>query len=74
VGLNYPWVRRYGYCIPIPVPVYPNGYKFVPTNVPAGKEVVPYPPLYQVQPVGYTSFGYILPSLSVMSGMRFLIV
>jgi transposase InsO family protein len=36
---------------------------FLPINIPAGREIIPYPPSYRVKPVGYSGFGYPLPSL-----------
>ena len=32
-------------------------------NVPTGRKIIPYPPSYRVKPVGYSGFGYPLPSL-----------
>ena len=40
----------------------PDGYKNSSNNVLAGVKCLPYPPPYQVKPVGYSGFGYPLPS------------
>jgi hypothetical protein len=36
----------------------------LPNNVPTGTKFLPYPPPYRVKPVGYSGFGYPLPSLA----------
>jgi hypothetical protein len=41
----------------------PDGYRILSNNVPTGRKFIPYPPLYRVIPVGYSGFGYPLPSL-----------
>jgi hypothetical protein len=41
----------------------PDGYMMLPIYVPAGRNIIPYPPPYRVKPVGYSGFGYLLPSL-----------
>jgi hypothetical protein len=41
----------------------PDGYRILPNNIPTGRKIIPYPPLYRVIPVGYSGFGYPLPSL-----------
>jgi hypothetical protein len=38
----------------------------LPNNVPTGTKFLPYPPPYRVKPVGYSGFGYPLPSLAAM--------
>ena len=40
----------------------PDGYKNSSNNVPTGAKYLPYPPPYRVKPVGYSGFGYPLPS------------
>jgi hypothetical protein len=45
----------------------PDGYRILSNNVPTGRKFIPYPPLYRVIPVGYSGFGYPLPSLSPRS-------
>jgi hypothetical protein len=47
----------------------PDGYKILSNNVPTGRKFIPYPPLYRVIPVGYSGFGYPLPSLQRMHSM-----
>jgi hypothetical protein len=39
----------------------------LPNNAPTGRKFIPYPPLYRVIPVGYSGFGYLLPSLRALS-------
>jgi hypothetical protein len=34
-------------------------------NIPVGREIIAYPPSYQVKPIGYSGFGYPLPSLCI---------
>jgi hypothetical protein len=41
----------------------PDGYMMLPIYVPAGRNIIPYPSPYRVKPVGYSGFGYPLPSL-----------
>jgi hypothetical protein len=41
----------------------PDGYMMLPIYVLAGRNIIPYPSPYQVKPVGYSGFGYPLPSL-----------
>jgi hypothetical protein len=41
----------------------PNGYMILLNNIPTGRKFISYPPLYRVIPVGYSGFGYPLPSL-----------
>jgi hypothetical protein len=41
----------------------PDGYMMLHICVPAGRNMIPYPPLYRVKPVRYSGFGYPLPSL-----------
>jgi hypothetical protein len=43
----------------------PDGYMMLPIYVPAGRNIIPYPSPYRVKPVGYSGFGYPLPSLSL---------
>jgi hypothetical protein len=43
----------------------PDGYMMLPIYVPAGRNIIPYPSLYRVKPVGYSGFGYPLPSLGL---------
>ena len=40
----------------------PDGYKNSSNNVPTGAKCLPYPPPYRVKLVGYSGFGYPLPS------------
>jgi hypothetical protein len=42
----------------------PDGYMMLPICVPAGRNIISYLPLYRVKPVGYSGFGYPLPSQS----------
>jgi hypothetical protein len=42
----------------------PDGYMMLPIYVPAGRNIIPYPSPYRVKPVGYSGFGYPLPSLT----------
>jgi hypothetical protein len=41
----------------------PDGYMMLLIYVPAGRNIIPYPSPYRVKPVGYSGFGYLLPSL-----------
>jgi hypothetical protein len=41
----------------------PDWYMMLPIYVPAGRNIIPYSYPYQVKPVGYSGFGYPLPSL-----------
>jgi hypothetical protein len=41
----------------------PDGYMMLPICVPAGRNMIPYPHLYRVKPVGYSGLGYPLPSV-----------
>jgi len=41
----------------------PDGYRILSNNVPMGRKIIPYPPSYRVKPVGYSGFGYPMPSL-----------
>ena len=43
----------------------PDWYMILPICVPAGRDMIPYPSPYRVKPVGYSGFGYPLPSLLV---------
>ena len=58
-GFFYPrvWVVYTHTCTRIP-----DGYKNSSNNVPVGAKCLPYPPPYRVKPVGYSGFGYPLPS------------
>jgi hypothetical protein len=42
----------------------PDGYTMLPIYVPAGRNIIPYTYPYRVKPVGYSGFGYPLPSLN----------
>jgi hypothetical protein len=55
---------------PHPYPPYPMGIGFCPNNVPTGRKFIPYPPLYRVILVGYSGFGYPLPSLGTSSSTQ----
>jgi hypothetical protein len=41
----------------------PDGYMILPIYVPVGRNIILYPSPYRVKPVGYSGFGYPLPSL-----------
>jgi hypothetical protein len=41
----------------------PDGHMMLPNYVPAGRNIISYPSPYRVKPVGYSGFGYPLPSL-----------
>jgi hypothetical protein len=41
----------------------PDEYMMLPIYVPVGRILIPYPSPYRVKPVGYSGFGYPLPSL-----------
>jgi hypothetical protein len=41
----------------------PDGYMMLPIYVPTGRNIILYPSPYRVKPVGYSGFGYPLPSL-----------
>jgi hypothetical protein len=41
----------------------PDGYMMLPICVPMGRNMIPYPPIYWVKHIGYSGFGYLLPSL-----------
>jgi hypothetical protein len=42
----------------------PDGYMMLPIYVSAGRNIILYPSPYRVKPVGYSGFGYPLPSLA----------
>jgi hypothetical protein len=41
----------------------PQRVDVLPINIPMGREIILYSYLYRVKPVGYSGFGYPLPSL-----------
>jgi hypothetical protein len=41
----------------------PDGYMMLHIYVPVGRNIIPYQSPYRVKPVGYSGFGYPLPSL-----------
>jgi hypothetical protein len=47
-----------------------DGYMMLPIYVPIGRNILPYSSPYQVKPVGYSGFGYPLPSLVVFQSIR----
>jgi hypothetical protein len=44
----------------------PDGYMMLSIYVPTGRNIIPYPSPYRVKPVGYSGFGYPLPSLLIV--------
>jgi hypothetical protein len=47
----------------------PDGYMMLPIYVPAGRNIIPYSSPYRVKPVGYSGFGYPLPTPGAASSM-----
>jgi hypothetical protein len=52
----------------------PDGYRILSNNVPTGRKLILYPLLYRIIPVGYSGFGYPLPSLPRTGGQRIVVV
>jgi hypothetical protein len=48
----------------------PDGYMMLPIYVSAGRNIISYPSPYRIKPVGYSGFGYPLPSLTLWARGR----